>query len=145
PGEVAPRRLEAWILAASSYQARSFHHEGDARERIDAAMRLLRGTRDYPAEAIRPGSEADIVLGSLADHYAETGHPDKAIETYQDLLRKNLASTPDHHNDLVNAGRLSRNYASLAGLLKRIERLDEASSLENRRAELWRNWNRRLP
>jgi serine/threonine-protein kinase len=145
PGDGAPRRLEAWILAASSYPARSLHRESEARNRIDAAVQLLRGTKDYPAAAIRPDSEADIVLVSLADHYADTGQPNKAIETYQDLVRKNLASNPDPQNDLVNAACLSRNYASLAGLLKRVGRKDEAGDLENRQTELWSNWNRKLP
>ena len=94
PSDIQARRLEASLLAASSYAARWLHREGDARARIDAAFRLLRDTKDYPAEIIKPGSEADNAARALADHYAETGEPNQAIEAYRDLRGRIMKSNP---------------------------------------------------
>ena len=145
PNDVAARRVEALLLAGSSYPARWIHREHDARERIDAAFRLLGETKDYPAETIKAGSEADTAVRALADHYAETGQPNKAIELYQELRRKIIASNPDPQSDLLNATLVSRLDASLAELLRRVGRTDDAITLEANRLELWRQWDRKLP
>jgi tetratricopeptide (TPR) repeat protein len=145
PTNVAARRTEAILLAGSSYAARRMHHESDALSRIDAAFRLLRETGDYPAASIQPGSEADTTVRALADHYAETGQPGQALEIYQELFRKIMASNPDPQNDLLNSVSVSRLHASLAMLLRRMGRGDEAVPLEAGRLELWRHWNRKLP
>jgi serine/threonine protein kinase len=145
PNGVYARRLEASLLAASSYAARRLHRERDALDRIDAAFRLLRDTRDYPVEMIKPGSEADHVAQALADHDAETGEPNKAIEAYRDLRGRIMRSDPDLGNDLVNAARISRLDGALAVLLRRVGRSDEAGSLDQDRLELWRHWYHKLP
>ena len=145
PNDVAARRVEALLLAGSSYAARWIHHEDDARARIDAAFRLLRETKDYPAEAILPGSEADSAIRALADDYAETGQSIKAVDCYHELRRQIMASNPDPQNDLVNATRISRLDDSLAALLRRVGRTDEAAALEENRLKLWRDWGRKLP
>ena len=145
PGDVAARRLEAFLLAGSSYAARWMHHESDAKARIDAALRLLRGTGDYPSAVLKPGSEADATLRAFADDDAETGPLDRAIQTYRELRRGLLASNPDPPNDLVNAVSLTRLDASLAALLRRAGAVDEAAALEAGNREIWRQWNRRLP
>jgi len=145
PNDVEARREEAHVLASSSYAARWSHRGEDAANRIEEAFRLLRQTGDYPAERVQPDSEADTAVRALADHYAETGRPEKALETYQDLLRRNMASNPDPQNDLPNAAAISRAYASMAGLLRRIGRTDEAAAFDARRADLWREWQRKLP
>ena len=75
--------------------------------------------KDYPAESISAGSEADTAMRALADHYAETGQPQQALEIYQELFRKIMASNPDPQNDLLNAVYVSRLYTSLAMLLRR--------------------------
>jgi serine/threonine protein kinase len=143
--DVDARRVEAILLAGSSYAARWIHHEKDAKDRIDAAFRLLNETKDYPAESISAGGEADIAMRALADHYAETGQLEQALEIYQDLFRKIMASNPDPQNDLLNAAYVSRLHTSLAMLLRRTGRGDKAASLEAGRLELWRNWDRKLP
>ena len=145
PSDIAARRAEAVLLAASSYAARWIHRESDARNRIDAAFRLLRDTKDYPAETIKPASESDIAVRALADHYAATGQPQQAMETYEDLRRRILASKPDPQNDLPNAASISLLEASLGALLRRVGRTEEAASLEESRLELWRQWDRKLP
>jgi tetratricopeptide (TPR) repeat protein len=143
--DVAARRLEALLLAGSSYAVRWIHHEKNAKDRIDAALRLLSKTKDYPAESITAGSEADIAMRSLGDHYAETGQPAKALEIYQELYRKIMASSPDPQNDLLTAAYVSRLHTSLAMLARRVGRQEQAAPLEARRLELWRSWNRKLP
>jgi hypothetical protein len=143
--DIKARRQEASLLAASSYPARWLHHEGDARNRIDAAFRLLRDTRDYPSEIIKPGSEADSAARALADHYAETGELNQAIESYRDLRGRIMRSNPDLQNDLLNAAQISRLDGVLAALLRRWGRTDEAASLDQNCTELWRHWDRKLP
>jgi serine/threonine protein kinase len=145
PNDVAARRVEALLLAGSSYAARLIHREKDARDRIDAAFRLLKETKDYPAEILTAGSEADTAMRALADHYAETGQLEQALEVYQELLRKIMASNPDPQNDLVNAVYVSRLHTSLAMLLRRMGRGDQAVPLEVGRLELWRHWSSTLP
>jgi tetratricopeptide (TPR) repeat protein len=145
PNDVAARRLEALLLAGSSYPARWIRREQDARERIDGAFQLLRETKSYPLESIKPGSEADMAMRALADHYAETGQLNKAIELYQELRRKVMASDPDLQNDLLNAAHVSQLDASLAALLGRARHTDEAVALEGSRLELWRHWDSKLP
>lgn len=145
PNDVDARRVEALLLAGSSYAARCARREDDARARIDAAFRLLRETKDYPAEAIMPGSEADSALNALADDYAEMGQSIKAVDCYYELRRQIMASNPDPRNDLVNAARISRLDDSLAALLRRVGRTAAAAALEENRLKLWRDWGRRLP
>jgi tetratricopeptide (TPR) repeat protein len=145
PNDVAARRTEAFLLAGSSYPARAIHHQKDARDRIDAALRLLSETKDYPAETITDGSETDVAMRALADHYAETGHPAQALEIFEELFRKIMASNPDAQNDLPNAVSVSRLQTSLATLLRRSGRRDKALPLEAGRLELWRSWSRKLP
>jgi hypothetical protein len=105
----------------------------------------LKGTKDYPAESFRAGSEADTALRALADHYAETGEPEQALEIYQELLRKIMASNPDPRNDLLNSVYISRLHTSFARLLRRMGRGDKAVAVDADRMELWRWWNRKLP
>ena len=145
PNDVAARRVETLLLAGSSYAARWIHHDNDAKNRIAAAFRLLSETKDYPADSIRAGSEADTAMRALGDHYAETGQPEQALEIYQELFRKIMASNPDPQNDLLNSVYVSRLNASLATLLRRTGRGDKAVPLEADRLELWRYWNRKLP
>ena len=145
PNDVAARRAEALLIAGSSYPARWIHREKDAKDRIDAAFRLLKETKDYPAGIIDAGSEADTAMRALADHYAETGQIEQALETYQELLRKIMASNPDLPNNLLNSVYVSRLHVSLATLLRRMGRKDQAEPLEADRLKLWECWNRKLP
>jgi hypothetical protein len=84
-------------------------------------------------------------MRALADHYAETGQLEQALEIYQELFRKVMASNPDPQNDLLNCVYVSRLHTSLATLLRRVGRKDGAVPLEAGRLELWQYWNRKLP
>ena len=145
PNDVAARRLEALLLAGSSYAARGMHRQRDASGRIDAAFRLLRDTGDYPAAVLKPGSEADIAVRARADDDAETGRLDEAIRTYQGLRRRLLASNPDPRGDLLNAVSLTALDTALASLLRRAGAAHQAAVLEAGNREIWRDWDRQLP
>ena len=72
-GDDSMRRLEVRLLCGSSYSLRSLHRDRDAAQRIDAAFRILRETKDYPASKIIPASEADIVLLRLCRSIRRNG------------------------------------------------------------------------
>jgi len=138
------RRGEAEILAGSSYALRRLHRVGDAEKRIDAAFRRLRDTKDYPADRIELGSEADTVLRAHGDHLAGTGQTPRAAEVYRELLEKALATRPDPSVDLRHAAKLSGIYEALAGLDRRTGEASRARALSERRLQLWQQWDRKL-
>ena len=119
PNNPAARRAEAGLLAGSSYALRRLNRASEARNRIEAALRLLRETKDYPTDRIDTDSEAEPALRALGDHLAETGEPLRAAAVYQELLDLILAAKPDPENDLRRATKLSRIYEALAGLHRR--------------------------
>ena len=89
-------------------------------------------------------SEADLALRALADHYAATGQPAKAADTYRDLLAGVKESNPDPENDLRNAVYMSNAYAALARVLRQDRRAREASEWESKRRQLWEHWDSKL-
>jgi serine/threonine protein kinase len=142
---VKARRDEARMLAGSSYALRRLNRISEARNRIESAFRLLRETKDYPADRINPDNEAAAALRALGDHLGETGQPQRAAEVYQELLDKIMASKPDPRNDLRDATAISRIYEALAGLHRRNGQPDRAEAMTALRLELWRQWDRKLP
>ncbi len=142
---VKARRGEAQLLADSSYVLRRLNRLHEAKDRIDGAFRLLRDTKDYPADRIKPDGEAAYALRALGDHLAETGQPEHAAEVYQELLDKVMASKPDPQNDLRHATKLSQIYGALAGLHRRNGQPGSAEALSALRLELWRYWDTKLP
>jgi tetratricopeptide (TPR) repeat protein len=140
------RRARAAALANSSYALRRLHRTSEAKQRIDAAFAILRDTKDYPADRI-PFDQLGLynTLVASADYEAEVGDPHRAIGIYEDLLDKVMASDPEPFTDLRNVPQLSRLYESLAGLYRRIGDAAKAESMESRRLELWRHWDRKLP
>jgi serine/threonine protein kinase len=139
------RREEVRQLAGSSYVLRKLHRASESRTRIEAALRLLQQTRDYPAEKIDLDSEAEVAVRALADHQSETGQLKQAAETYRELLEKVMASKPEPKNDLLQANNLSRIYRGLANLYCRMGRSDEANAIGALRVDLWRHWDSKLP
>jgi len=90
-------------------------------------------------------SDAYHALQAQADHYADTGQPQKAIDMYQQLLEKLRAWGPKPDEDLRDATCISRTWTALADLLRRVGRTDEAGRLEAQRTELWNHWKSKLP
>jgi tetratricopeptide (TPR) repeat protein len=142
---VMARRQEARLLAQSSYLLRQLHRYREAKDRIDTAFELLRVTKDYPAAHVELGGEVDAVIRALADHQANTGQPERALEIYRDLLDKVMAAKPNPESDLGQANGLSRIYLAMARLYGKVGSADEAAKLNGRRLELWRVWDQKLP
>ena len=136
---------EAELLAASSYPVRWIGSKAEAQQRIDRAFQLLGAAKIYPADKIEPMSDAYHALQAQADHYADTGQPQKAIDMYQQLLEKLRAWGPKPDEDLRDATCISRTWTALADLLRRVGRTDEAGRLEAQRTELWNHWKSKLP
>jgi tetratricopeptide (TPR) repeat protein len=142
---VTARRQEAVLLANSAYPLRSLHRNQEARERIDAAIELLRAIKDYPAAKVPLGEETDAVMRAAADHEAETGHPDRALAAYRDLLDRVMATKLTPETDLRQANDLSRIYLAMARLCRKTGDAAEAARLDNQRLDLWRKWDQNLP
>jgi tetratricopeptide (TPR) repeat protein len=139
------RRGEVEILAGSAYALRRLNRIDEAKERIDTAFRLLRETKEYPADRVVPHESAEAALRALADHLAETDQPGRAAEVYEDLLAKLMVSKMDPWNDLRHAVLLSHIYGSLATLHRRIGMRDRGEVLSSLRLELWGHWGYKLP
>jgi hypothetical protein len=139
------RLYEVRALAGSTYPLRRLGRSDEARRRLDAAFEKLRQVKAYPAEKVEPGSESDATLCALADDEAARGDVPRAIEIYQELLGKVLASHPEPETSLEDAVGMSRLYGALAGLHRQAHHTDLASALELRRLELWRHWDAKLP
>lgn len=138
-------RDQIWLLTGSSYALRRLHRADEAIRRIDAAFVILREFGEYPAAEVALGDLADAALRARADHYADTGDIAAAIATYQELLAKALASNPQPLSDLRHANALSRIYRDLGSLYRRANRVAEAMALDQKRLELWRFWDNKLP
>jgi serine/threonine protein kinase len=136
---------EAELLAASSYPVRWSGSTAEAQQRIDRAFQLLGAAKIYPADKIEPMSDAYHALQAQADHNADTGQTQKAIDMYQQLLEKLRAWGPKPDEDLRDATCISRTWTALADLLRRVGRTDEAGRLEAQRTELWNHWKSKLP
>ncbi len=139
------RRDEALLLAHSSYVLRGLHRAREAGQRIDAALELLRATKDYPAAKVVLGEQLHFVLCAQADQEDETGHPERALAIYRDLLDRVMATRPEPENDLRQANDLSQIYGALARVYRQTGDARQAESLEERRRELWQGWSRKLP
>jgi hypothetical protein len=139
------RRDEVRALAGSTYPLRQMGRSAEARARLDSAFSPLRELKLHPAEQVTPGSEADNALRALAEYEAGTGHVRRGIETYQQLLGRIMASEPKPDDSLWDATDLSNIYAAMAILYRRARLANLASSIEARRLDLWRHWDRKLP
>lgn len=139
------RRGEAELLAGSAYPLRRLNRHSEAKNRIDKALQILRESKRYPAASIRPSDEAEMVLRSAADHYAESGDLRQAIQLREELLDKVLASKPNPENNLRHAWTVSSIYAALAESYRRMGREDVSQTWAKRRLTLWEHWDRRRP
>ena len=139
------RRDEVRVLAGSSYALRRLGRYPEAGRRLDAAFSRLSELKLYPAEQISAGSEADEALRALADHEADSGNIQRAIETYSKLLNHILAAKPKPESSLEDAFELSNIYRAMAMLHRRTGQADLALALQARRVELWRHWDSKLP
>ncbi len=145
PNNPRARLQEVRALAGSSYPLLRLGRFAEARQRVDSAFDRLRQLNLYPVEKISPGSVAERVLGARADFEAAQGRPAHAIKIYEELLEKVMLSEPAPETSLTDAVQLSRLYAAIAALNRRIGHQERASALAARRLDLWRRWDARLP
>jgi tetratricopeptide (TPR) repeat protein len=138
------RRREVNALVGSSYALRSLGRNPEAAQRLDAAFERLRAIKDYPAEKIKPGTEAAAVLFAHADLEASRGNLDKAIAIDRDLLARLLAWGATPESNLPDAVEISRAYQSLADFHMRTGERQRGSDFATRRLALWRSWDARL-
>jgi hypothetical protein len=139
------RRIEINALTASTYPLRQMGRADEARARLDAAFARLSELKLYPAEQIQPGSEADHALRARAEYEAGSRNISKAIETYQHLLDRILASKPEPDSRLIDALRIATVYRAMALLHRRAGMTGLAATLAARDLELWRRWDQKLP
>src|SRR6185436_2674161 len=130
------RRGEAELMAASAYALRRLNRPDEARAQIEGAFQLLSEAKVYPSDRVVAGGEVESVLRSWADHLADTNRLQPAVEAYQELLDKVIASHPDPQNDLRDATALSRIYESLGDLHARSGHPELAHAMSSRRVEL---------
>jgi hypothetical protein len=145
PRSVKARRDHAQLLAYSSYPLRRLHRVAEAKARIDDAVAILQDMKEYPAEQIGLGSYDYAIVCAVADQEGDSGNPARAVEIYEDLLRKVMATQPRPETILTDAVHLSNLYESMARLNRRAGRNDRASALESQTLDLWRHWDARLP
>lgn len=138
-------RNHAVLLANSSYALLRLRQPGEAKRRIDAAVAILKGTKDYPATQIKLDSDVYIVSSALANYEAEQGMPTRAAALYQQLLDQVMAANAEPSNDLRDAPKLSRLYEALSRVYRRTGQTAKAEAIATRRLDLWRAWNQKLP
>jgi serine/threonine protein kinase len=142
---VKARRDRAQLLAKSSYVLLRLHRPAEAKSRIDAAVGLLEATKNFPAERLRIGSYEYAIYCAIANREAETGDPGRALENYEEILRKVMAAAPQPETSLPDAVLLSHFYTEMADASRRAGREDRTAELKALRLELWRHWDQRLP
>jgi serine/threonine-protein kinase len=145
PSSLKARRDRAQLLANSSYALRRLHRASEAKARIAAAFTILKKAEDHLAERIRLGSYEYFAVRALADDEADSGRPRRALEIYEELLRKVSASKPQPEASLADAVALSRVYTAIAALNRRAGNGHEAATFDSRRLHLWRAWDAKLP
>ena len=139
------RLREAESLAESSYPLRRLHRLPESRQRIDAAFALLQETGEYPASQLNPESAAVVALRARADYESQVGDRHRAVAIYEQLLAAMMASKPDPFGDLMDANKLSMMYYYMAGVYRRAGDPTKATLMDERRTELWRRWDGKLP
>jgi len=141
-----PARLDqAMALANSSYPLLSLHRGSEAKQRIVQAVAILKQTKDYPPESVKLDSAVYIVSCADADYEAKEGDVHRAVQMYEQLLAVVMVAKPEPLNDMWDAPRMSHLYENLAALYRRSGEADKANGMQQKRLELWRQWEQKLP
>ncbi len=136
---------EADLLSLSSTTLIQLRRVAEAKKRLNAAFDLLKKTEDYPAADFHVHSAPVFALQALALYQESTGQPTQALVTYEEILSKTMASNPNPETDLGNAHGLSRIMAELTRLYRKRGQKDKADRIAEKRLELWRQWDQKLP
>ena len=106
---------------------------------------MLTATKDYPADRIALDSAACTVARAQADQLAADGNLPGAIVRYVRLIDAVTAAKAIRSATSRDAAGLSRLYRALADLYRRTGDASTGGVVENRRLELWRAWEQKLP
>jgi serine/threonine protein kinase len=139
------RRYEVNALVRSAEPLRQLARAVEARQRLDNAFEKLRQLKQYPADEVKPGSEAEDALRAGAEFEARSGNIARAVEICDKLLAQVQAAKPDIASDLADAVDLSNLYSRAAAFHRRNAEPDRAAALDARRLEIWRQWDQKLP
>jgi hypothetical protein len=107
------REDQAIALAGSSYALLRLHRNTEAKQRIDAALTVLKELKEYPAERMEFDDPAYVASRALADYEGKEGDPHNAVRLYEQLLDKVMAGKSGPYSDLKNVTKLSQLYESL--------------------------------
>jgi serine/threonine protein kinase len=136
---------EARCLAASTYSVITLHRIAEAGVRLDSAMALLREAKAYPAERVAIDEQVAVVLRARANYLGAIGEQTQSAGAYRELLAKVLASKPAPQTNLGDANELSALYDALVRACRTAGDRTEAETIEEKRLNLWKDWDRRLP
>jgi serine/threonine-protein kinase len=136
---------QAIALAGSSYALRRLRRSAEAKQRIDAALAIVKTVKEYPAEGMEFDSPTYAAYCALADYEAEEGDPHNAIHLYEQLLTKLMVGKPDPYADLEDVTKLSRLYESLSILYRQTGEAPKADTMKMRQLEFWRHWDQKVP
>ncbi len=136
---------QARAMAGSSYPLRKLGRTVEARERLEAAFKILLQLKMYPSDEVGLGTGAHRALAAQADYEADTGNVPHALEIYQELLHRTAGSKPGPEISLEDAVDRSGIYAGMATVHRQAGHAEAASALDERRLELWRRWEKKLP
>jgi serine/threonine protein kinase len=136
---------QARAMAGSSYPLRKLGRSAEARQRLEAAFQLLSQLKMYPADEIGLGTGAHRALAAQADYEADTGNVPRALRLYQELLDRTAGSKPGPDVSLEDAMDRSSIYSGMAAVQRNARHAEPASTLDARRLDLWRRWEKKLP
>jgi len=139
------RRDQALTLAESTYPLRRLNRHAEAAERIDAAIGILRDTKDLPAEHLNLDDPGFAILRARADDLEERGDVRQAVDASAALLRQVSAGDSHPQTDLRDAVLISRLYDAQKRRDRALGDMPGAAALHERQRDLWREWSGRLP
>lgn len=145
PHNFKTERDEVRVLAGSAMVLQDLNRTNEARRRLDAAFARLRDLKMYPADEIEVSSEPQDALIALADFKIATGESQRALEICDELLNAVAASKPALDSVLWEAVDIAHLWQLVASLQRRAHADDRAEALDARRAQLWRQWNEKMP
>jgi tetratricopeptide (TPR) repeat protein len=142
---VVASRDRAVLLAYSSYALRSLQRIPEAKQRIDSAFLSLKNIKQDPFQRADVDLASYTVVRALADYHAAEGQTRDAVEIYEQLIEKMMASKTHPLDDLADANDLSRTYLPLDMLYRLTGNDAKAEEMRAKRLELWRHWIDKLP
>lgn len=141
---ISGKRDEARLLAKTARPLRRLGRADEAGRRIEAAFELLREMGVYPPPPDGFSPEMDGVVRCQAEHQLETGRAGFSRQTYEQWMRWVQERKIEPQN-LTEVFDFSRFYLDARRAYVALGMTDEAAKLDDRRRQLWVEWDRKLP